>query len=80
MKKIVLLGAIISSLVACSSFQEKSPIIDSLPNPASRHCNDQGGRLEIRNESNGQIGYCHLDTGQVVEEWKFFFSGSSIAN
>ncbi|NUF13860.1 I78 family peptidase inhibitor, partial [Acinetobacter oleivorans] len=42
------------------------------PNPASQYCVEQGGKLEIRNEANGQVGYCHLPNGQVVEEWKLF--------
>ncbi len=29
-----------------------------------------GWQAEIRTESNGQVGYCHLKNGQVVEEWE----------
>ncbi|WP_407865243.1 DUF333 domain-containing protein [Phyllobacterium phragmitis] len=45
-----------------------------MPNPASVHCTDIGGRLEIRQEAQGQVGYCHLPDGRVVEEWKLFRS------
>lgn len=74
MKKIIFLGLAFVSLTACSSAQHKDstpPKIGS-PNPASQYCVEQGGKLEIRNEANGQVGYCHLPNGQVVEEWKLF--------
>lgn len=74
MKKIIFLSLALVSLTACSSAQHKDstpPKIGS-PNPASQYCVEQGGKLEIRNEANGQVGYCHLPNGQVVEEWKLF--------
>ncbi len=41
-----------------------------LANPASVHCvTDLHGTLEIRDESNGQVGYCHLPDGTTCEEW-----------
>lgn len=43
-----------------------------MPNPASQFCIDQGGRLEIREQENGQAGYCHLSDGRVIEEWEYF--------
>lgn len=74
MKKIIFLGLALVSLTACSSVQHKDPIPPKIgsPNPASQYCVEQGGKLEIRNEANGQVGYCHLPNGQVVEEWKLF--------
>ncbi|EXR04525.1 peptidase inhibitor I78 family protein [Acinetobacter baumannii 1262761-97] len=74
MKKIIFLGLALVSLTAFLSVQHKNstpPKICS-PNPASQYCVEQGGKLEIRNEANGQVGYCHLPNGQVVEEWKLF--------
>ncbi len=74
MKKTIFLGLALVSLTACSAVQHKDstpPKIGS-PNPASQYCVEQGGKLEIRNEANGQVGYCHLPNGQVVEEWKLF--------
>lgn len=74
MKKTIFLGLALVSLTACSSVQHRDstpPKIGS-PNPASQYCVEQGGKLEIRNEANGQVGYCHLPNGQVVEEWKLF--------
>lgn len=74
MKKILFLGLALVSLTACSSVQHKDPTPPKIgsPNPASQYCVEQGGKLEIRNEVNGQVGYCHLPNGQVVEEWKLF--------
>jgi Putative hemolysin len=43
-----------------------------LPNPASAYCVEQGGRVEIRDGAGGQVGYCHLPDGRVVEEWELF--------
>lgn len=43
-----------------------------MANPASVHCIELGGKLEIRSETGGQVGYCHLPDGRVVEEWALF--------
>ena len=44
-----------------------------LPNPASVHCEEQGGTLEIRTgDDGGQAGYCIFDDGSECEEWSFF--------
>lgn len=50
---------------------EHSPKLGS-PNPASAYCVSQGGTLTIKNEANGQVGYCHLANGEVLEEWALF--------
>lgn len=52
------------------TMQDKKPI--GMPNPASAHCVVMGGTLEIRSEPKGQVGYCHLPDGRVVEEWVLF--------
>ncbi len=44
----------------------------ALGNPASAYCTSVGGRLEIRKETTGEVGYCHLPDGRVVEEWQLF--------
>ena len=74
MKNILLLSAVLTSLAACSVTPNKdmSPPKIGMANPASQYCVEQGGQLEIRNEANGQVGYCKLANGQVVEEWAFF--------
>jgi putative hemolysin len=43
-----------------------------MPNPASVHCADQGGELEIRTEAGGEVGYCLFEGGSECEEWAFF--------
>ena len=42
-----------------------------IANPASKFCTDNGGKLEIRNEENGQVGYCTIN-GVECEEWALF--------
>jgi putative hemolysin len=43
-----------------------------MPNPASQHCVDNGGKLEIRDETEGQMGTCIFPDGSECEEWAFF--------
>lgn len=44
-----------------------------LPNPASVYCIDQGGRLEVREDSEGnQHGVCILPDGRECEEWSYY--------
>lgn len=50
-----------------------------MANPASVHCTQQGGRLEIRKGDGGDTGFCHLPGGRVVEEWEFFRASQNAA-
>jgi hypothetical protein len=44
-----------------------------MPNPASVFCEEQGGRLEIREDaSGGQVGICIFTDGSECEEWAYF--------
>ena len=43
-----------------------------MANPASVYCVEKGGKLEIRNEKAGQLGFCHLPDGRGVEEGQLF--------
>ncbi len=43
-----------------------------MTNPASTNCIKLGGTLEIKDETNGQVGYCHLKSGKTCEEWALF--------
>ncbi|GJD64125.1 putative hemolysin [Methylobacterium frigidaeris] len=52
----------------------------ALGNPASAYCTSVGGRLEIRNGSQGETGYCHLPDGRVVEEWQLFREANNAEN
>lgn len=76
MKNILLLGLIFSGLSACSVTPSDRPNLPKIgmANPASAYCVDRGGQLQIKTEANGQVGYCKLPNGQVVEEWELFHS------
>ena len=43
-----------------------------MPNPASLYCVKKGGELKMESTDKGQVGYCHLPDGTVVEEWTLF--------
>lgn len=43
----------------------------TIPNPASKYCIDQGGKIEIYTSEAGQVGYCDL-AGGLIEEWTLF--------
>jgi putative hemolysin len=44
-----------------------------LPNPASVYCLEQGGKLEIRKDAEGnEYGVCVFSDGSECEEWAFF--------
>ena len=44
-----------------------------MPNPASVHCVEQGGRSETRTaKDGGQFGICVFNDGRQCEEWALF--------
>jgi putative hemolysin len=43
-----------------------------LANPASVHCLDQGGTLEMRDGEGGVFGVCIFADGSECEEWAYF--------
>lgn len=57
-------------LTACSD-AEPLPAV-GLANPASAFCIQQGGRLEIVRDADGEKGLCYLPDGHVEEEWALF--------
>jgi putative hemolysin len=63
---------ILPLLAACGTTEMNEQGAIGKPNPASAYCIEQGGTLEIRDEEGGQVGYCHLPDGRVVEEWELF--------
>jgi putative hemolysin len=45
----------------------------ALPNPASVYCEQQGGKIEIRTDSDGgQYGVCLFQDGSECDEWAYF--------
>lgn len=70
---------VVNILICCLLFAscnpgQVSPSPDAnLPNPASVHCEENGGKLEIRTDSNGgQYGVCVFADGSECEEWAYF--------
>ncbi|MBS3073779.1 DUF333 domain-containing protein [Candidatus Pacearchaeota archaeon] len=51
---------------------ESSVENQTLANPASVFCEEQGGTLEIRENTEGQYGVCIFSSGKECEEWAFF--------
>ncbi len=82
----ILLIGLILMLSACTGSQPTAtPAGVGMPNPASQYCVEQGGRVEIRDEAEGQAGYCIFESGAECEEWAFYRGecapdGSQIAN
>ena len=61
---------IVLGTVGCGDSEQPEP---GLPNPASVYCVDNGGRLEIRQDSEGgQVGICVFPDGSECDEWDFF--------
>ena len=47
-------------------------VFANMPNPASVHCIENGGTLEIRQGDGGEVGYCVFASGSECEEWAFY--------
>jgi putative hemolysin len=44
-----------------------------IPNPAALYCTKKGGTITMEHqEGKGQVSYCHLPDGTVMEEWALF--------
>jgi putative hemolysin len=57
----------------CAKGEAKADAPIGMPNPASVHCTDNGGKLEIRQDANGgEYGMCVFADGSECEEWAFF--------
>lgn len=67
---ILVIGILISGCGAEPTSQEQAEA--NMPNPASVYCEEQGGRLEIRSDANGQYGVCIFEDGSECDEWAFF--------
>lgn len=78
MTRMILLlgGSLLATLAGCTD--ESSPattqeMVVGLANPASVHCEEQGGTLEIRSDADGgQYGVCIFSDGSECEEWAYF--------
>ncbi len=59
-------------VAACGTGNGTTTQEPGMPNPASVFCEEQGGRLEIRQESEGSYGVCVFPDGSECEEWALF--------
>lgn len=51
---------------------EESKNSVEIANPASEHCVNKGGKIEILKDESGEKSMCHLPDGTIVEEWELF--------
>ncbi|MPW44677.1 DUF333 domain-containing protein [Acinetobacter guerrae] len=75
MTKKILLILCGSTLVlpACTTSQPHTSQKIGMANPASQYCIEQGGKLEMKKNANGdEYANCILPDGRVVEEWQLF--------
>lgn len=64
---------LLSSAACISDTQEPEEPGSGLPNPASVYCEQNGGKLEIREDSEGgQYGVCIFPDGSECDEWAYF--------
>lgn len=74
----IILGVVFA--VSCSPISptsiESSATVEQpavgIANPASVFCQENGGKLEIRDTTSGQIGVCIFSDGSECEEWAYF--------
>lgn len=58
-----------AGLAACKT----ETTVPNMPNPASKHCIEQGGTLRIVTATDGsEHGVCTLKNGMGCEEWAYF--------
>lgn len=79
----MLAGLLLSA--ACSSTQANPTSEAGLPNPASVYCEQNGGKLEFRQDASGGVaGICIFPDGSECDEWAYFRKecqpGSSLLN
>lgn len=65
-------------LIGAGAAPAQNPV--GLANPASVHCGNIGGKLEIRKDAQGnETGYCRLPDGKLCEEWALFRDKQCVA-
>ncbi len=69
---IAVLGLAAVVLAGCGG-GSPTPADTELPNPASVNCLEQGGRLDIREDAEGnQFGICVFEDGSECDEWEYY--------
>lgn len=71
MKLLNIMTIIIVGIIAFGCSTENADNAQ-LANPASSHCIEKDGSLEIVDTDDGQIGICTLSDGTRCEEWAFY--------
>jgi len=67
----MLIGMVIFS--ACSPAQISPTSQANMPNPASVHCEQNGGKLDLRQDQSGGVtGVCVFPDGSECDEWAYF--------
>lgn len=77
LKTIAMIAAGSVLLVGCATDNYVANDNANLANPASRYCTKTGGQslVLVKDKAsiyNGDIGFCRLADGTVVEEWKYY--------
>ncbi len=69
----IVTGAVLLS--SCSS-QDASPTpLADMPSPASVYCEENGGKVELRDDSSGNVvGICVFPDGSECDEWAYYRS------
>ncbi len=61
------------ALVACMPTPPSPTPETNLPNPASVYCEENGGKLDIREDiTGGEMGICVFPDGSECEEWAYY--------
>jgi putative hemolysin len=72
--KFIPLSLLALLVCACSTSRVATDQAD-IPNPASVFCEEQGGKVEIRTDSEGgQYGVCVFQDGSECDEWAYYRS------
>jgi putative hemolysin len=60
-------------LTSCSAIDAKPTPAANMPNPASVFCEQNGGKLEFKQDASGGVsGTCVFPDGSACDEWAFF--------
>jgi putative hemolysin len=69
----ILFGIVVLGLASCSAGRPDTEDDAGIPNPASVYCDQKGGRLDFREDSEGGVqGFCLFADGSECEEWAYF--------
>ena len=71
--RIGLIGLVGLVAASCGSHQPTPTAVPLLPNPASVHCEQEGGTLELRTADDGSVsGVCIFADGSECDEWAYY--------